>query len=176
MMNLYRQLRDTGNLGRYVRLVLSRHAQAIVYVVLALVVIFALYTTTQTSLDRERDAQVRACERVQLLRDQSNGTNFLIFNTFQQVADQQQAVIDSGNLKGIALKQAKQSRDRAQRVVDTTVVTGPTSCVASVDSPETYKAPAPEFIAKNTKRVQIARKRSQAIIDKAKTGTPLFGG
>lgn len=159
----------------YARLLFWRHAGAIAFVFLTAVVIFAFYVSTSDQLARDRNVQIRTCERVQLLRDQSNGTNILIFDTFNRVVKQQQAVIDSGKLKGVALKQAKVSLKRAKDVVATTVVTGPTNCVEASDHPDTYRAPAPEFIVNGGPRVAVARKGAQEIVDKAKTQTPLYG-
>jgi hypothetical protein len=115
----------------------------------------------------------RTCHRVQYLRDQANGTNFLVYDTFKQVRDQQQAAVDSGHLHGKALQQAKEAVRRGDAVVKTTVVTGPTNCGRAVLDPG-YAAPAPEFIYKNTDQVKRARANAYQIVVKAKHRTPLY--
>jgi hypothetical protein len=158
-----------------VREFLSRRGPLLAFLVLAVGIAGAFYFSTHNQLNREREAQVFTCTRVQILRDQANGQAFLIYNTFKQVADQQRAVIESGKLKGPALKQARQSLKRAARVVKTTVVTGPTDCIAATDSPRSYRAPAPEFIAKGGARVRVAKERADLIVTKARLGQPLYG-
>lgn len=128
----------------------------------------SLYITTQGDLQREHKAQFRNCVRVQDLRDQANGTNFLIYDTFKLIRDQQDAAIKSGRLTGAALVQAKQSRKRAQRVVDTAVITGPTDCKKATRDPGRYVSPAPEFIKSDSDQVKISRKLAKDLIEKAK--------
>jgi hypothetical protein len=120
-------------------------------------------------------AELRTCHRVQYLRDQANGTNFLVYDTFKSVRDQQQAAINSGKLKGKALQQAREAVGRADKVVKTTVVTGPTDCEAATFNPS-YAAPAPEFIDKNNAQVKRARMHSADIVRKAKLREPLYKG
>jgi hypothetical protein len=76
----------------------------------------------------------------------------------------------------ISLQQAQESIKRAQDVVNTTLVTGPTDCKAATDHPDTYAAPAPEFIRDNSARVKIARQHAMDLVRKAKTHSPLYQG
>lgn len=152
-----------------------RYRAAIAYVVVISVVLWGTYRIQQSAIEREHDAQVVACKRVQTLRDQANGTNFLVYDTFKSVAAQQSAVLELPGLTAKERMMAQKALKRANDVVRTTVVTGPTSCVDAVDHPDSYSAPAPEFIASDSKRVAIARKRAQIITQKAKTNTPLYG-
>jgi hypothetical protein len=175
MMTLWKEMNWTQR-RRYIGHRIWLRRQAIVYVALSLVVILSLYISTQRALERERAAQLTTCARVQFLRDQANGTNFLIYDTFKRVVIQQQNVIDSGQLRGKALQQAQESIKRAQDVVNTTLVTGPTDCKAATDHPDTYAAPAPEFIRDNSARVKIARQHAMDLVRKAKTHSPLYQG
>lgn len=143
------------------------------FLFVVLVAAFATYKIDQQSIHNLEAVETRTCVRVQFLRDQANGTNFLIYDTFKMVVDQQKAALKAGKLQGTALKQAKQSITRAQKVVNTTVVTGPTDCRGAVFDPH-YKAPAPEFIAGNSKRVKAARIHAAEIIKKAKLQQPLY--
>jgi len=136
--------------------------RAVAFFGVVLVAVYAIFAT-----------ELRTCDRVQYLRDQANGTNFLVYDTFKQVKEQNQAAIESGKLKGKALEQARQAVQRATQVVDTTVVTGPTNCKGAVFDPG-YKAPAPEFIKNETPQVKAARAHAMEIIRKAKLNEPLY--
>jgi hypothetical protein len=160
---------------RYVLYLLWMKRILLAFLVLAAAMMGAIYFSTNNALKRERAAQIKTCVRVQILRDQANGTNFLIYDTFKHVVMQQQKALASKTLKGTALKQARDAINRAQAVVNTTLVTGPTDCIAATDSPGTYKAPSPEFIAKGGPRVALSRKRANVLVLKAKRGEPLYG-
>jgi hypothetical protein len=148
-------------------------ARTFAFLLVVLVSVFAVYRINQGGIDDLRAVELRTCERVQFLRDQANGTNFLIFDTFKQIVDQQNKIIASGRLKGAALKQAKDSVKRSQGVVNTTVVTGPTDCHEATFN-NSYKAPAPEFIARNGPHVAQAREHAAGIIRKARLQQPLY--
>jgi len=164
---------------------MSKYARLIAFLFVAAVAAYGLYAinqrsierankATQTALHREDAAQTRTCERIQLLRDQANGTNILVFQTFRSVARSQRKLLRAKNLTPAQRRSARQALSRAMGVVRTTVVTGPTNCKAAVERPDVYVAPAPEFVYKNSKRVRIAIKRSQDIVRKAETNTPLY--
>lgn len=142
------------------------------YIIVVVAVVFAVSRNTSHDVNRVRDAESRVCERVQILRDQANGTQFLIYDTFKRVRDQQTAA--AKNLKGTALMQAKQSIERANRVVQTVVVTGPTDCDEATLHPNSYVPPVPAFIDEQSPGVKLARKRSSDIIKRAKDGRPLY--
>jgi hypothetical protein len=152
--------------------------RALAYVFVAMAAAYGVsqYNTrsSQARFATQRTAELRICERTQFLRDQANGTNILIFDTFNRLVKQQKAAIASGKLQSTALKQAKDAVRRGEKVVRTTVVTGPTDCKAATDHPDKYVAPAPEFIVNDTARVRSARRHAQAIVEKAKTKTPLY--
>jgi hypothetical protein len=173
-----------GEPGRNWRFNRGPALRTLAFLFVVIVAIFAVYTVNEHNINaRAKDeraniaararAELRTCVRVQYLRDQANGTNFLIFDTFMSVRDQMQKVIDSGKLRGTALKQAEASVKRANDVVQTTVVTGPTDCHAATFD-DNYKAPAPEFIIKNGPRVKAARKSAARIVRKAEIGQPLY--
>lgn len=164
MKELWRHLRETGNVRAYLLLLLRRHSKTLAFLGLALAIALAFALQTRGAIKRERIAQLAACGRVQHLRDQSNASAFLIYDTFKQVRAQQATAVNSGQLKGVALKQAKQSRDRAGIVVKDTTVTGPTDCNEAIDHPETYSPPIPEPIDSNSPRVKAARARVDALV------------
>jgi hypothetical protein len=154
------------------------------FLAVILVSIFAVYKINERSVNNVRTinergitnlraVELRTCARVQYLRDQANGTNFLIYDVFRRSLTQQKEAVKAGHLKGAALKQAKEAIKRAQKVVSTTVVTGPTDCHAATFD-NNYKAPAPEFIARNGPRVKLARQHADGIIRKAKLQQPLY--
>jgi hypothetical protein len=153
------------------------------YVLVVIVAIVATFTIEHRSIERERqanrialvreqDAQLATCRRVQILRDQVNGTSLLIYDTFNSVAKQQKALME--NSTGKARRQARRSYLRAKKVADTTIVTGPTDCHGATLNPDRYIPPAPEFIAKGGPHVKILRQRSEDIIRKAHLGEPLY--
>lgn len=144
------------------RLPSTRTLRLLAFVAMVLVALVAVF-----------GVEHRTCERVQYLRDQANGTNFLVYDTFKSVRDQQQAAIDSGKLEGKALEQARDSVKRSDLVVQTTVVTGPTDCTRATLDPG-YAAPAPEFVVTESARVKEARAHAAEIVEKAKTQTPLY--
>lgn len=174
MRELWRHLRETGNTRVYLWHLFKRHRKTIAFIFLAAVFMLAFYLNTNQALKRERTAQLTTCARVQLLRDQANGNSFRIYDTFKQVVEQQQAVINSGRLKGVALKQARKAVARAQEAVNTSLITGPTDCIQAVDHPDRYAAPAPEFISRNGPNVKLARQRAMELVRKAKTQSPLY--
>jgi hypothetical protein len=143
------------------------------YVILLIAVVTAVYMIQGSAIERERQAQLVQCERVQLLRDQSNGVNFLIYDYFKEAAEAQTeaAKIEKDpKQKEVRLSTAA----RLQRTADTTVVTGPTDCNQAVNNPTEYSAPAPSFIAEDNAQVKEAKRRAAEIINKAETDTPLY--
>jgi hypothetical protein len=121
-----------------------------------------------------RSAEFRICERVQLIRDQINGVNLLVFDTFDQVVHQQRELLKSKKLTPLQRTMTRQSLHRAEGVTKTSVVTGPTDCKQATDNPLRYVPPAPSLISRDGKRVNVARHRYSIMITKAKKGEPLY--
>jgi quinol monooxygenase YgiN len=148
-------------------------AQLTAFLLVVIASAYAAYAINASNISRVEQSELVACARVQLLRDQANGTNFLIYDTFKQAAASQKKLAHETKNKDIR-KQARAAQHRAEKVRDTTVVTGPTDCDRAVKHPATYIPPAPEFIATESPRIAIARKRSEAIVNKAERGIPLY--
>jgi hypothetical protein len=127
--------------------------------------------TTRAAIVRERDAQLLACERIQVLRDQANLITFIAYDAWAQGAKREHSLIkgDPTNAEKHRLSEANLTKT-AHRLV----ATGPTACIPAVDHPESYIPPSPELIYKNGARVQIARKRSNRIVYAAEHGLPLY--
>jgi hypothetical protein len=142
------------------------------YIAVAICASVAVLKISDQAIERERLAQIAVCERVQVLRDQANGTNVLVFDTFNDVIRNQKKYLAQAVTKE-QKKQLKETLDRARHVVNTTTVTGPTDCHAAVDHPTTYKAPAPEFVKNGGKRIQTIRDRSDKIAALARAKQPL---
>lgn len=145
----------------------NRYLRIAAYILVVIAAAVTVVKISDRSIERERIAQIGACERVQILRDQANGTNLLIYTTFNDVAAQQKGILKKASDPKIRA-QAQIALDRAISVVKTTVVTGPTNCYASVYHPETYQPPAPQLIDEGGLRIKIVRKRAQAIVVYAK--------
>jgi hypothetical protein len=163
----------TGEAGRNWRWSGGPAMRTLAFLLVVLATAFAVYRVNDAGIASTKRAEFRTCQRVQFLRDQANGTNFLIYDTFKTAIAQQQKAIDSGRVKGAALKQTEDAIKRGQNVVNTTVVTGPTDCVGATYD-DNYKAPAPEFVVNNTPRVKAARAHAADIIRKAKLRQPLY--
>lgn len=142
------------------------------YLIVVLAAMAAVYALNDRAIERTRNAELTACARVQLLRDQANGTNVLIYEYFNDAAKATRARIKSEPENANVLRS---SAKRLQSSADQQTVTGPTDCRSAVDHPGTYQAPAPEFIKNDTKQVQLARERAEAIVEKARLNAPLFG-
>lgn len=141
------------------------------YVILTIVIVLAITRVQDNSIKREHLASLAACERVQLLRDQANGTNFLIYSVFSSAYDRESKLAESDNKNA---KQHAKSAKAIKKTVETTIVTGSTDCLAAVDHPETYQAPVPAFIDEGGLVVRDARIRAQKITKKAITKSPLY--
>jgi hypothetical protein len=126
------------------------------------------------AFDRTRSAELRVCQRVQLLRDQINGVNLLVYDTFAQVVEQQRKLLKAPGLTKTQRTMTRQSLHRAEKVTKTSVVTGPTDCVKAVDHPEQYIPPPPKLISKDGHQVRDARDRAAGIVAKARKGEPLY--
>ena len=147
-----------------------RYGQLLAFLLVVVVSIVALYKVQNGAITRERDAQLVACERVQILRDQANGVSVLIYKVYSDGAKREKSLIkgDPENA-GKHRKSFKAIDTQRKRLV----ITGPTDCNLAINKPKVYKPPAPEFIYKDGPRVKIAEKRAEAIIKKAKTGTSI---
>ncbi len=148
----------------------SRTLKTMAFLLVAVAAAFAVYEIGQRSIRDIQRVEVEACERVQFLRDQANGTNFLVYDTFKQAAESQRQALRDYKTKA-GKESARSALERAQNVVDTTVVTGPTDCFRAVYD-DGYEAPSPEFIDKGSAQVLAARASAERIIDAAKADTP----
>jgi hypothetical protein len=110
---------------------------------------------------------------VQVLRDQTNGLTLLAYDAWAQGAKRQfkLAKSSSGETKRQYIAAAKQ----LQTIANTMVVTAPTNCLAATDNPDSYRAPKPEFVYKNSASVKLVRERSKTILQKASSELPLNG-
>lgn len=144
------------------------NAKLVAFIVVVLAAVFATHLINRNAIKRQHNGQVKSCVIIQTLRDQTNAAQFLIYDTFLNVRRLQQKAIDSGRLEGIALKQARDARDRAQRVVDTSVITGPTDCEKVASNPDKYQPPSPIFIKRDNKQVKAARDSARKIIESAR--------
>ena len=151
---------------------LFNHKALMVYVFMVAMMTLVVYTIQDNAIDRERDAQIAACVRVQILRDQSNAINLLAYDTWMESVKRERALTKTD--RGGAAEH-RRSADKLLRTARRMVVTGPTDCVASVDHPSEYSAPSPEFIYKSGPRVREVRRRAQQIVVKAEKGLPLYG-
>lgn len=141
------------------------------YAILLIGLLVALNRVQESNLDKVRTAEYTACERVQLLRDQANGTNFLVYDTFLS-AYRREIKLIKGDPENA--EKHRMSADTLEKTYRTTTVTGPTNCHDAVYEADTYKAPVPQFIHSGGPQVAAAKKRAQAIIGKAYANEPLY--
>lgn len=126
---------------------------------------------TAALIAHSRTAQLRTCQRLQILRDQTNATMLTAYTIFHATERQENDLAKRDPENAVLHRELALAFRRSSRQL---MVTGPTSCREAVDHADRYAAPAPEFIFKDGLRVKIAQKRAKAIQDKARRGEPLY--
>jgi hypothetical protein len=182
-LTLLKHLRRDGRLMVYLRFLAIRHRKTLAYLLLTVIILAAVAYTNHNAVGRERHertiaieredrATIRTCERVQILRDQTNGLSFIAYDAWAGAAKREKGLIKT--TKGKVRETHRASYKSLQDLADSMIVTGPTDCRAATYRPDIYRPPAPEFIASGGPAVAIARKRSRDIIERAKLNEPLF--
>lgn len=169
---LWKHLRDDGKLIAYFRYLFGVHKRTIAFVFVTLITLLSITYVQRNAILREERAQIRTCERVQILRDQTNGLSFIAYDAWAGAAMREKRLAEA--TKGREHAQHQKSYVGLQTLADKMVITGPTDCSRATSEPDRYEAPAPEFIGAKGPNVELSRRRSQTIIEKAKKNEPLY--
>lgn len=169
---LWSHLRKEGRILVYLRYLLGVHRRTIAFGIVVVCTMVAVAYVQHNAINREDRAQIRSCERVQVLRDQTNGLSFIAYDAWNNAAKREKSLIEA--TKGAERRNHQVSYRGLRALARSMVITGPTNCSKAIGKPDKYKAPAPEFIYKNGPNVAIAHRRSMAIIEKAKKKISLY--
>lgn len=146
------------------------YLQLIAFIVVVVAAVGTSYIANHNAIERERQAQIVQCERVQVLRDQTNGLALADYEIYIAAHEREAKLIKSDPQ---AAETHRKSSLKFYEIAHTLSVTAPTNCREAVDRPERYRAPAPVFIYRNGPEVEAIRGRSEDIVRRARRHVPL---
>jgi hypothetical protein len=147
-----------------------RHLQLAAFALIVVAAIGASFFANRAAIERERVAQIVQCERVQVLRDQTNFLSLADYRVYMAAYDRETKLIKEDPDSAATHRKAALI---FYEVAHTLAVTGPTDCKAAVDRPRRYRAPAPEFIYKGGAGVEAVKKRSEELVRQARQNETL---
>lgn len=116
------------------------------YVILALALTFAVYQIQDATTDRLRSGLVSSCERVNVLRAQSNLSDVTSFNVLSATIKQELVVLDKGKTTPATRIARRAAIEKFVKEANRLTVTGLTDCDRAVNNPESYDIPVADPI------------------------------
>lgn len=113
------------------------------YAILVVGILLAVYFYSHSVNDNLRDGLLSSCERVNILRAQSNLSDTVSWSVLSSAAEREQALIKKDP---DAAPAHRKSADALSNQSNGLTVTGMTDCKAAVSRPRTYNIPQAIYI------------------------------
>lgn len=122
------------------------------YLILTIGILLAVYIYTNSVNDNLRDGLQSSCQRVNILRAQSNLSDAVTWTILASAAKREQSLIYKDK---DAAEEHKNSAQSLTNQTDNLTVTGMTDCKSAIERPRTYNVPKAVRIG-NVRTIEIS--------------------